>query len=276
MRYQPDLIFDVGLHKGEDSDFYLKKGFRVVAVEAQADLINYCKLRFEHAIAAGRLQIVEGAIAPESAGDRIVFYKNLESPGWGTIDPRWVERNEKMGARSVKIEVGRIDLARMFSVHGIPFYLKIDIEGADHLVLDELQRFSDRPHYVSMEAEKVDFARLTADLKTLKALGYMAFKPVQQKSIPGTAIETTTLLGERLSYSFEEASSGPFGDDLSGSWLSYDECLRRFRAIFRLYRLFGDDGLLPRIPGGMRITGVLARLYKRPLPGWYDIHAKLG
>ena len=25
--YQEDLIYDVGLHKGEDSEFYLKKGF---------------------------------------------------------------------------------------------------------------------------------------------------------------------------------------------------------------------------------------------------------
>ena len=29
-----NLIYDVGLHKGEDSEFYLKKGFRVVAIEA--------------------------------------------------------------------------------------------------------------------------------------------------------------------------------------------------------------------------------------------------
>jgi FkbM family methyltransferase len=275
MRYRPDLIFDVGLHKGEDSDFYLKKGFRVVAAEAQADLIDYCKRRFERAIAAGRLHIVEGAIAPESAGNRIVFYKNLKNSKWGTIDPKWVQRNEKV-ARSIEIEVGRIDLAGMFRAHGIPFYLKIDIEGADHLVLDELQRFNDRPRYVSIEAEKIDFARLVAELETLKGLGYIAFKPVQQESIPGTTIETTTLLGERLHYSFEEASSGPFGDDLSGSWLNYNECVRRFRAIFRLYRLFGDDGLLPNMPGGMKVMGVLARLYQRPLPGWYDIHAKLG
>jgi hypothetical protein len=31
---RPDLIYDVGLHLGEDSEFYLKKGFNVVAVEA--------------------------------------------------------------------------------------------------------------------------------------------------------------------------------------------------------------------------------------------------
>lgn len=276
MAYQQDLIFDIGLHKGEDSDFYLKKGFRVVAAEAQSDLIDSCRSRFERAIASGRLQIVEGAIAPESAGERVAFYKNLKNSEWGTIDQTWVERNEKVGACSTKIEVGRIDLAEVFRLHGIPFYLKIDIEGADHLVLAELQRFSERPCYVSVEAEKVDFARLTAELKMLKALGYIAFMPVQQESIPGTAIDTTTLWGEPLRYSFEEGSSGPFGDDLSGSWMTLDECLHRFRTIFRMYHLFGDDGLVPRMPGGMKIMGVLARLYQRPLPGWYDIHAKLG
>ncbi len=31
---KPDLVFDVGAHKGEDSDFYLNLGYRVVAVEA--------------------------------------------------------------------------------------------------------------------------------------------------------------------------------------------------------------------------------------------------
>ena len=29
-----DLIYDVGMHRGEDTAFYLRKGFRVVAVEA--------------------------------------------------------------------------------------------------------------------------------------------------------------------------------------------------------------------------------------------------
>ncbi|RYG28164.1 MAG: FkbM family methyltransferase, partial [Chitinophagaceae bacterium] len=30
------LIIDLGAHKGEDSDFYLRKGFRVIAVDASA------------------------------------------------------------------------------------------------------------------------------------------------------------------------------------------------------------------------------------------------
>ena len=85
-----------------------------------------------------------------------------------------------------------------------------------------------------------------------------------------------TLQGEPLYHAFGDNSSGPFGNDLPGPWLSHGECLRRFQTIFRLYRIFGDDGLLRNFPGGMHITRFLARLYRKPLPGWYDIHASLG
>jgi FkbM family methyltransferase len=275
MTHQPDLIFDVGLHKGEDTDFYLKKGFRVVAFEAHPDLITHCKVRFQEPIAARRLQIVEGAVAPEAAGDRIAFYKNLQKSEWGTIDPTWMERNERLGTRSVKIEVARVDLEEMFRTHGVPHYLKIDIEGADHVALEGLRRFEDRPRYISMEVGNVDFSQLAAGLHSLHDLGYTTFKAVQQETIPGTTIATTTLRGEPLRHVFTAGASGPFGEDLSGSWLSQGECLRRFETIFRLYRLFGVDGIVPRLPGGMHLTRLLTLLYRKPLPGWYDIHAKL-
>ena len=74
---EKDLVYDVGLHKGEDTEYYLKKGFRVIAIEANPQLISECKARFREAIALGRLQIVEGAIAPASAGNTVIFYKIL-------------------------------------------------------------------------------------------------------------------------------------------------------------------------------------------------------
>ena len=42
---QNDLIYDIGMHKGEDSEFYLRKGFRVVAFEANPELIASCAQR---------------------------------------------------------------------------------------------------------------------------------------------------------------------------------------------------------------------------------------
>ena len=48
------LIFDVGCNDGQDSDFYLKKGFRVVAVEANPALCEGLRRRFAQEIAEGR------------------------------------------------------------------------------------------------------------------------------------------------------------------------------------------------------------------------------
>ena len=41
-----DLIYDVGVHRGEDSAYYLAKGYRVRAFEANPDLVAGCRTRF--------------------------------------------------------------------------------------------------------------------------------------------------------------------------------------------------------------------------------------
>ncbi len=98
-----------------------------------------------------------GAIAPETLGDRLTFCKNVHpKTAQGTIDASWAERNAKISAGSVIVEVARVDIVDAFQSRGVPFYLKVDIEGADHLVLDGLRRLKDRPRHISIEAEAVD------------------------------------------------------------------------------------------------------------------------
>src|SRR6476646_10338145 len=126
------LIFDVGAHQGEDTDFYLKKGFQVVAVEANPSLARNLRDRFSSAIATGQLKLVENAIA-ERDGE-ITFYAN-ESSVWGTIRENWASRNEKMGSRSTQIVVPAVNFGRLLAQYGVPHYLKIDIEGADMLCI---------------------------------------------------------------------------------------------------------------------------------------------
>jgi FkbM family methyltransferase len=278
-----NLIFDVGMHEGEDTDFYLRKGFEVVAFEANPELIARCKDRFKDAIAQGRLRIVEGAIAPASAGETVTFYKNAYSI-WGTIDSDWANRNDMLGAASEKIVVPRVDIGAAFRDFGVPYYCKIDIEGADALVLDELATGTERPHCLSIETEKVSFASLKADVMRLTELGYRKFKPVQQETVPGTVLNTQTLQGAGLRYTFQHHASGPFGEDIPQEWLDADGVLSAYQAIFRSYRLFGDYSVLNKLhgaPGGGFINRSIGQVYrlatghKGPLPGWHDLHASL-
>jgi FkbM family methyltransferase len=270
-----DLIFDVGLHRGEDADFYLRKGYRVVAFEANPELVGHCKNRFDEPIKAGRLTIVEGAIAPASAGDTLTFYKNEQMSTWGTINKEWAGRNEQLGDASIAIQTPRVDVDEAYRRFGVPYYLKVDIEGVDRLVIETLRSHAERPQYISMEAEKTDFDALVEDLNLFRELGYRKFKSVQQATIPRRRVRVKTLDGGEIEYEFAKDASGPFGEDIPQPWLTYDEAVREQRSIYRRYRLFGDETIFNKTKAGRIATIAARRLTGKPLAGWYDIHASL-
>jgi FkbM family methyltransferase len=276
MNCDPNLIFDVGMHKGEDTDFYLKKGFRVVSFEADPDLVKHCKRRFADQIARDQLNIIEGAIAPEQPGDRVQFYTSSHSV-WGTIRPEWVARNAVIGgATSRLIEVRRVDITEIFNRFGVPFYLKIDVEGVDHHVLQVLQNLSCRPQYISIESEKNSFQELISEMNQLVGLGYKKFKIVQQKNIPNTQIVSHDVSGNEFEYIFENHSSGPFGEEIRQPWVSYNKAIRRYRAIYMLYMLVGDRTIFSQFGSHRnRITRAIQWSLRLPSAGWYDTHASL-
>ncbi|MFQ5641362.1 MAG: FkbM family methyltransferase, partial [bacterium] len=121
----PDLIYDVGMNIGEDTEFYLKKGFRVIAFEANSELVKQNQERFRKEIANNQLTIVEGAIVEDASSDTIKFYKNLDNSKWSTIDSNWTQRCEKLGTRNKIIEVNTIDYSKCIEKYGIPYYMKI-------------------------------------------------------------------------------------------------------------------------------------------------------
>lgn len=61
-----DLVLDIGMHRGADTEWCLAKGFRVVAVEANPALVKDVTERFADAIAAGRLIIENVGIGPSA------------------------------------------------------------------------------------------------------------------------------------------------------------------------------------------------------------------
>src|SRR5439155_903845 len=52
---EPDLVFDVGVNNGEDTAHYLRRGFRVVGVDANPEMVAFCERRFEDDIRTRRL-----------------------------------------------------------------------------------------------------------------------------------------------------------------------------------------------------------------------------
>ena len=58
-----DLIYDVGMHRGKDTEFFLGKGFRVVAIEANLGFVEMVRHRLSGDVDSGRLTILGVAIS---------------------------------------------------------------------------------------------------------------------------------------------------------------------------------------------------------------------
>ena len=267
---EPDLVFDVGMHKGEDTAYYLAKGYRVVGFEADPDLAARCAARFE---GEPRLTILGGALAPASAGDRVRFHRHPNSV-WGTIEAGRAESTAHAG-RGELIEVPRIDFAAELGRHGVPAFLKVDIEGPGLLCLEGLLDCGEQPDFLSIEASHHSWAELDRELSLLGRLGYDRFAIVQQATIPNSEVVTQTLSGEPLAFRFEEDSSGGFGHDLD-DWVDRPEVERRYRRINRFQRAIARPEALMRCSRiGRGVRGQAIRLLG-PMPGWFDTHATRG
>lgn len=260
----PDLIYDIGAHKGEDSEFYLKLGYRVVAIEANPDLADALCRRFSSEIAEGRYIVVAKAIAPTSG--EITFFINRDNTAWSTADPEWAKRNVGLGTTSEEVTVAAVPMAEIMREHGVPHYVKIDVEGADMLCVEGLGEAKGRPAYVSIESDKTDWQGLVREFDVLESLGYTQFKAVNQRKHRSGTYRNRH--GSTVDHTFGHGASGPFGDALSGEWLGREEALRRYKWIFRRYRLMGDNTLIDRI---LRPIPVARRLLN--WVSWYDTHA---
>ena len=230
-RSRSDLIIDAGMCTGEDSEFYLKKGFSVVGIEANPDLVADLRSKFAAQVADQRLVIVSGAI---TAGGEEALFNILPVLQWGSVENHYAARNRNdKGMVGEKITVPGVRFGDLLEQHGIPHYLKVDIEGEDLTCLRELGRFRERPRFVSCEVDYLDFEINFSLVSSLWELGYRRFKIVPQgrHDQANRGKRYQDLSGNLFEHSFPPGSSGPFGDEAPGRWIGIDRILPTFGAL---------------------------------------------
>jgi FkbM family methyltransferase len=267
-----DLIYDIGMHTGKDTAYYLKKGFRVVAVEANAELVRGVSERFAEEIGAGRLTIYNAAIS-EIEGPT-TFYVNDEKDDWGTTSREFVERNETLGTTHRAIEVPGVPLEKIIRECGVPYYAKVDIEGADLLCLRAFLDFEDKPKHLSIESSLIDYESVFEELSHMWVLGYREFKIVNQALNQSVECPNPALEGVYVDQAFDGHMSGPFGEEAPGQWQDIGATLERYQKILVDTEKFGAAGKYYDT-WIMIVDGWFRKLTKREPTGWYDIHAKL-
>lgn len=206
------LIFDLGMHDGSDTEYYLRKGYRVVAIDANPELCRQGRVKFAEYLANERLVILNLAISDVPGPQTFYIPRHFENLASLYLD--WASRETD----SIdEVEVDSASLADITARFGLPFYLKIDIEGADYLALKQLSQLSSLPPYVSVEDCRFGFDYL----EILDQLGYRGFKIQDQSMVP-------QLQDADLGACFHAGSSGPLGEDIPGAWLSYPEVLQQY------------------------------------------------
>ena len=268
---QTDLIYDVGLHKGEDSEFYLKKGFRVVAIEALPALARLAAERLRPYLDSGQLVILNVAVAEKDGP--LTFFENPGQSLWGTAFPDWAERYSRIGSSPIKTTVQGMNFANILSRHGIPYYLKVDIEGADILCLEALKSFDSKPKYLSIESSKTSWRGLRNEFALLSTLGYSRFKVIPQHDTTSQVCPFPAREGRYTDHHFEDMASGLFGEEAPGEWLSETDAFRIYRRIFVGYKLFGEANLARWFPLAERVLRRFAWTVGWYPVGWYDTHA---
>ena len=240
------LIFDFGFHNGDDTDFYLAKGFHVVAVEANASLVQRGAARFKKHIDSGRLVLLHKAIS-DVAGRMVNFYIHPEKADWSSC---LQELAESDGSKAEIVSVETTGIDELCKIFGVPRYMKVDIEGCDLLVARQLCELREKPKFVSFETSKRDYAGLFAYLYVAE---YTHFQLINQAN--NVARKAPEVAGESdaIDYKFSQYSSGYSGEDLPQSkWLSYDEALVRYIKYKELKQIDNQElGL-----------------------GWLDLHAR--
>ena len=148
---QRDLIFDIGMSEGNDTDFYLRKGFRVIGVEADPAAIKIDGALGEPT-RTGRLKIVHRA-AFSHAGQRITFFSNSEAQGHSRV----VRDMEEFAAkRGDFVTIETIDWPSLVQEFGTPYYCKVDVENSEALFLSSVSGAEVLPEYFSAEAHTIE------------------------------------------------------------------------------------------------------------------------
>jgi len=270
-----DLVFDIGLHNGDDAAYYLHLGYRVVGIEANPLLSAQCTLRFKDEIRQGRMTVINKGVLKEPGV--FTFYRNLLDDGWSSFQPR----KGKEEGEWEEMAIPCVTSLQLIAEQGKPFFMKVDIEGADLQALDSLTP-STTPAYVSLELNYTD--RI---IERLIELGYSAFKFVDGETYWPTPPILDYQVGWRVlrragrhapfirngisrlpqrfraksewnppgkyspdHYQFTSYNSGPFGEQAAGSWMTPGAALRWFEALKNHYWRAGREAL------------------------WWDVHAR--
>jgi FkbM family methyltransferase len=124
-----DLVFDIGAHVGDRIAAFRRLGARVIAVEPQPALVRVLKMLYGR---DGSVAVIRAAIG--RTGGTASLMINMKNPTISTASREFVQaardaRGWEGQAWTKSISVGVTTLDALITEHGLPAFIKIDVEG---------------------------------------------------------------------------------------------------------------------------------------------------
>tara|TARA_Y100000992_G_scaffold71966_1_gene45201 strand:- start:5492 stop:6319 length:828 start_codon:yes stop_codon:yes gene_type:complete len=204
------IIYDLGAARGENLPYYLMKSELVIAIEASKESCNFIKKKFQTEITEKKL-IVENCIISETNSINDGFYLNENY----LLNQYPTPKKNRLN-KFKKINLEKKDVANLFSTYGEPYYIKIDLEEYDNVILKRIFDLQIKPNYISAEAINDEVIKLF-----LSNINYNSFKLVEGNTVGFLYNKFNFKINDKIiKYSFPENSAGPFGNDIMGNWMS--------------------------------------------------------
>lgn len=167
-----DLVFDIGAHVGDRIAAFRRLGARVVAIEPQPALVKTLRLLYGR----DRKVTIEAAAVGRHPGATELSL-NLDNPTVSTVStdfiaaaanaPGW--QGQAWGKR-IRVPLTTIDA--LIARHGVPAFIKIDVEGYEAEVLAGLAQ---PVQALSFEFTLIQREIARACVERCRALGYARF-----------------------------------------------------------------------------------------------------
>lgn len=213
------IIYDIGAYEGGDLDYYLKKADQVIAIEANPVSADKISSKYKSEIIAGNLIVVNKAILVQDGQNKISFYVHKYNSALSSIiepPPGEIQHFEK-------IDVETISVSDLFKTYGHPYFVKIDIEKFDYLILKELMSNKIFPDYFSVEIHLPEILGLFLTQEV-----YNSFNIVRGYQI-GTKYKKLSFLGKdgrRYTTELKPHFAGPFGEEIKDNWYSKSDIIK--------------------------------------------------
>ena len=219
---QKKIIFDFGSNNGQNLSYFLEKAEIVVCVEANTILTEKIKKRFDRHINNNSL-FIENVGLSEIDGVKD-FYISKENDVLSTlIPPQNKENYQRITIPSTTPSNIIKKYRNKLSLNEIE-YIKIDVEGYDHIILDDLFKNNIYPKYISAEVHDSMVINLILNSP------YKSFKFFEGTEI-GNNIKKIEFLNHKqksVKIDFAQHSSGPYGDDIPGKYYARDSVINYF------------------------------------------------